>query len=143
MVNPYYLSRQSLRTKEILIRLRSKLDFLLSDAHPPRGELMEKALRYLKTFWIQLFAYLKDGYYSIYSSIAECFIRPLAGKRKNSLFFGSDKMREVSAAYHTVISTCCMQGKSVLDFLKRFFQEIVSGRRDYDHLLSLMLSENN
>lgn len=27
--------RQSLKTKEILIRLRSKLDLLLSDVHPP------------------------------------------------------------------------------------------------------------
>lgn len=104
---------------------------------------MEKALRYLKTFWTPLFAYLKDGYYSIDNSIAERFIRPLAGERKNSLFFGSNKMAEVSAAYHTVISTCRMQGKSVLDFLKEFFQEIVSGRRDYDNLLSLMFAENN
>lgn len=71
---------------------------------------MEKALRYLDTFWPQLFAYLKDGSYSIDNSIAERFIRPLAGERKNSLFFGSDKMAEVSAAYHTVISTCRMQG---------------------------------
>ncbi|WP_455629494.1 IS66 family transposase [Parabacteroides sp.] len=29
--------RQGLRTKEILIRLRGKVDFLLSDAHPPTG----------------------------------------------------------------------------------------------------------
>lgn len=48
---------------------------------------MGKALIYLDTFWEQLFVYLKDGSYTIDNSIAERFIRPLSGERKNSLFF--------------------------------------------------------
>ena len=97
-------------------------------------------IAYLRnTFWTQLFAYLNDGSYSIDNSIAERFIHPLAGERKNSLFFGSDKMARVSAVYHTIISTCRMQGVSVLDYFKRFFSEIVKGRRDYEHLLSLTI----
>lgn len=102
-------------------------------------ELIEKALNYMNTFWTQLFAYLNDGSYSIDNSIAERFIRPLAGERKNSLFFGSDKMVRVSAVYHTIVSTCKMQGVSVLDYFKRFFSEIVKGRRDYEHLLPLTI----
>lgn len=102
-------------------------------------ELIEKALNYMNTFWTQLFAYLNDGSYSIDNSIAERFIRPLAGERKNSLFFGSDKMVRVSAVYHTIISTCKMQGVSVLDYFKRFFSEIVKGRRDDEHLLPLTI----
>lgn len=102
-------------------------------------ELIEKALNYMNTFWAQLFAYLNDGSYSIDNSIAERFIRPLADERKNSLFFGSDKMARVSAVYHTIISTCKMQGVSVLDYFKRFFSEIVKGRRDYEHLLPLTI----
>ena len=70
---------------------------------------------------------------------AERFIRPLAGERKNSLFFGSDKMASVSAVYHTIISTCRMQGVSVLDYFKRFFSEIVKGRRYYEYLLPLTI----
>ena len=97
-------------------------------------------IAYLRnTFWTQLFAYLNDGSYSIDNSIAERFIHPLAGERKNSLFFGSDKMARVSAVYHTIISTCRMQAVSVLDYFKRFFSEIVKGRRDYEHLLSLTI----
>ena len=132
----------NLKTKEIIIKLRSKLDALLSENHSPRGELMEKALNYMNTFWSQLFAYLNDGSYSIDNSIAEHFIRPLAGERKNSLFFGSDRMARVSAVYHTIISTCKMQGVSVLDYLKRFFSEIVKGRGDYEHLLPLTIGLN-
>lgn len=131
--------RQGLKTKEIIGRLRSKLDAMLSGEHPPRGELMEKALRYLHTFWKQLFVYLNDGRYSIDNSLAERFIRPLAGERKNSLFFGSNRMAEASAAYHTIISTCRLHGISALEFLKKFFGAIVSGRRDYENLLPMTI----
>ncbi len=93
----------------------------------------------MNTFWTQLFAYLHGGSYSIDNSIAERFIRPLAGEGKNSLFFGRDKMTGVSAIYHTVISTCTMQGVSVLGYFKKFFSEIVKGRRDYGHLLPLTI----
>ena len=85
---------------------------------------------------------IHDGFYFIDNSIAERFICPLAGERKNSLFFGSDKMVRVSALYHTVISTCRMQGVSVLDYFKKFFSEIVKGRRDYEHLLPLTIGLN-
>ncbi|WP_442319948.1 hypothetical protein [Bacteroides cutis] len=43
--------RDNLKTKEIIIKIRSKLDAMLSDVHPARGDLMEKALNYLNTFW--------------------------------------------------------------------------------------------
>ena len=48
----------------------------------------------------------------------------------------------VSAVYHTIISTCKMQGVAVLDYFKRFFSEIVKGRRDYEHLLPLTIGLN-
>lgn len=63
------------------------LDVLTSPVHPPRGELRGKAVNCLKTFWNQLFTYLKDGRYDIDNSTADCFIRPLADERKNLLFF--------------------------------------------------------
>ena len=127
--------RNSLRTKDVIGRMRSFLNVLTSEGHPPRGDLMEKAVNYLKNFWNQIFAYLKDGRYSIDNTIAERFIRPLAGERKNSLFFGSNRMANVSAAYHTLISTCRANGISALAYLKNFFREVVKGRRDYENLL--------
>lgn len=89
--------RQSMKTMEIIGRIRSKLDVLTADNHPPRGELMEKAVNYLKNFWKQLFNYLKDGR---------------------------------------------MNGISVLDYLKKFFREIVNGRRDYENLLPMTIGIN-
>lgn len=136
------IQRGSLKTQEIIIKMRSKLDAMKSESHPPRGDLMEKALRYLDTFWDQLFVYLKDGSYTIDNSIAERYIRPLSGERKNSLFFGSDKMAEVSACYHSILSTCKMMGVSSLEYLKKFFKSIVNGSRDYGNLLPATIGIN-
>ena len=88
------------------------------------------------------FAYLNDGRYDIDNSIAERFIRPLAGERKNSLFFVDSRMANVSAAYHTLLSTCRMNGLSALEYLKKFFHEIVKGRKDYENLLPMTIGIN-
>ena len=77
--------------------------------------------------------------YDIDNSIAERFIRPLACERKNSLFFTGSRMANVSAAYHTLLSTCRMNGLSALEYLKKFFREVVNGRRDYENLLPMTI----
>lgn len=87
------------RTNELVIRLRSKIDSMKSEGHPPRSELPEKAVGYMDDFWTQLFAYRKDGRYSIDNSIAERFMRPISGERKNSLFYGSAKMAGIASVY--------------------------------------------
>lgn len=128
-------ARKSASSLEIVGLLRSKIDVLLAEGHTPRGELMEKAVRYLDTFWKQIFRYLENGRYSIDNNIAERYIRPLAGERKNSLFFGSDKMVRASAIYRAVISTCRMAGISALEYLKQYFRKLVEGERDYPRLM--------
>ena len=103
--------RNSTETTEIIIGMRSLLDLMKSGNVPRHGSLMEKAVNYLDHFWNQVFLYRKDGDYTIDNSLAERCIRPLANERKNSLFFGSDKMARVSAAYHSIVSTCRLQHK--------------------------------
>ena len=126
--------RNSAETTEIIIGMRSLLDLMKSENAPRHGSLMKKAVSYLDHFWKQVFLYRKDGNYTIDNSLAERCIRPLANERKNSLFFGSDKMARVSAAYHSVVSTCKLQGYSILEYLKKFFAEITAGNRDYGKL---------
>ncbi len=127
--------RNSPETTETIIEMRSLLDLMKSENAPRHGSLMKKAVDYLDHFWDQIFLYRKDGNYTIDNSLAERCIRPLANERKNSLFFGSDKMARVSAAYHSVVSTCKLQGYSILEYLKKFFAEIVAGNRDYGKLM--------
>ena len=87
-------------------------------------------------------SYLSKDHYDIDNSKAERFIRPLAGERKNSLFFVGSRMANVSAAYHTLLSTCRMNGLSALEYLKKFFHEIVKGRKDYENLLPMTIGIN-
>ena len=126
--------RNSAETTEIIIGMRSLLDLMKSENALRHGSLMKKAVSYLDHFWKQVFLYRKDGNYTIDNSLAERCIRPLANERKNSLFFGSDKMARVSAAYHSVVSTK-LQGYSILEYLKKFFAEITAGNRDYGKLM--------
>ena len=87
-------------------------------------------------------SYLFKDHYDIDNSIAEHFIRPLAGERKNSLFFVGSRMANVSVAYHTLLSTCRMNGLSALEYLKKFFHEIVKERKDYENLLPMTIGIN-
>lgn len=137
--------RNSPETAGIIIEMRSLLNLMKSENAPRHGNLMEKAVRYLDHFWNQIFLYRKDGDYTIDNSLAERYIRPLANERKNSLFFGSDKMARFSAAYHSIVSTCKLQGYSILEYLKKFFEEIVAGNRDYGKLMpsTIGISANN
>lgn len=43
---------------------------------------------------------------------------------------------------YILISTCRMNGISALDYLKRFFREIVKGRMDYENLLPMTIVIN-
>ena len=117
--------RQGEQTTKIIQKIRQRLDKLLADTSGMRGNLMNKALNYLKSFWNQLILYLKDGRYSIdrsalplglsKNSLAERTLRPMTVERKrsisdrllpkvrkNSLTFGSYHGAEVSVIYHTL-----------------------------------------
>ena len=132
--------RNNEETSEIIIKLRSKIDALKSDGHPPRGELMDKAIAYIDSFWKQIMAYRNNGRYSIDNNIAERFMKPLANERKNSYFYGSDKMANVSAVYHTLISTCKLMKVSVTEYFSKAFAKIVRGCTDYASLLPMNMS---
>lgn len=111
------------------------MTYLLKDVHPPRGELMEKALNYLQTFWTQLTAWRNDGRYDIDNTLAERYIQPLSGERKNSLFYGSQKMAVVSATFHTLLATCHARRVSRLKYLKGLFRGLIEGRTDYQNMI--------
>lgn len=57
--------------------------------------------------------------------------------RLNDHSMSLSRVANVSVAYHTLISTCRMNGMPALDYLKKFFREIVKGRRDYENLLPI------
>ena len=131
--------RNDSRTADVMVRMSTELSRLLNDADAHLGDMMQKALNYLHNYWRQLFAYRQDGRYTIDNNIAERNIRPLTVERKNSLFHGCGAMAEVSAVYHTFISTCTLMGISAQKYFKMFFSAIIEGRRDYENLLPMTI----
>ena len=111
--------RQGERATDLMIQIRSVLDSLKSPGHPPVSEMLMKAVDYMDDFWEQLFAYRNDGRYSIDNTLAERFMRPISGERKNSLFYGSGVMANVSAVYRTLIATCRLMKISVTELINR------------------------
>ena len=137
------LERRGEKTSKIISQIRQQLDKLLADGNGMRGDLMQKALNYLKSFWDQLFLYIKDGRYCIDNSLAERTLRPMTVERKNSLTFGSHAGAKVSVIYHTFIETCKMCGVSTLEYFKEFFKAIMQGRTDYENMLPMTIGIKN
>jgi hypothetical protein len=131
--------RQGEKTTKVISQIRQRLDKLLADGNGMRGDLMQKALNYLNSFWNQLILYLKDGRYCIDNSLAERTLRPMTVERKNSLTFGSHAGAKVSVIYHTFIETCKMCGVSTLEYFKEFFKAIMQGRTDYENMLPMTI----
>lgn len=124
-------ARQSLETKEIMIRLRTNLRIELDKDESEWSPYLTEALHYLDKFWDGIFAFTKDGNYPIDNNLAERTIRKLTTQRNSMLHFGSDEGVEMAAAYHSVISTVKLHGMSSWHFLGEFFKKIFSGCRDF------------
>ena len=127
--------RQSTATKEIVIRIRGRLERELARDTQFRSQYYREALNYLKTFWKELFAYLDDGEFPIDNNLAERTIRKLTTQRNNSLHYGGDAGAEMAATYHSVISTVKLHGCSVWNFIGTFFKKIFNGCRDYANMV--------
>lgn len=133
-------ARNSDETNRMIAELREKLNHHLYFDQQPKGDLFQKALNYMNTFWRQLFRYRDDGDYTIDNSLAERCIRPMALERKNSLFFCSTGGARASAIFHTIIETCRQLGMSARDYIKNFLNEVSSGRTDWENLTPSKLS---
>ena len=127
-------ARLSVEVEQQIKALRKKLDYHLYFDKQPLGELMQKALHYMDTFWKQLFRYRNDGHYTIDNSLAERSIRPMTLERKNSLFFCSKEGAKASAIFHTIIETCKQLGLSAREYMKNFLKEVSLGRTDWQNL---------
>lgn len=123
--------RQDLESKEMLITLRQYLKIELDKDPSETTPYLREALNYLDKFWNNIFAFLKDGNLPIDNNLAERTIRPLTTQRNAMLHFGSDEGVEMAATYHSIISTVKMQGKSVWEYLGKFFTKIFNGCKDF------------
>jgi transposase len=108
-ISPYrrHTVRQSL-VKERLDKLAGWLDQqlkLLSGKSELAG-----AIRYARSRWDALMAYVDDGRLEISNNAADNVIRPVTLGRKNWLFAGSDAGGERAAIFYTLIRSAKLNG---------------------------------
>ena len=140
MSNGVYLLRKKLsyrlEAKSLLIDLRQHLDLELSRPEELRSGYLTEAINYLNHFWNELTAYVQDGAFPIDNNAAERAVRCMTTARNNSFHFGSDLGAQMSATYHSIISTVKLHGSSVWNYLGKFFTKIFEGCRDYSSKVS-------
>jgi len=90
-----------------------------------RSELA-KAIRYARSRWEALTAYLDDGRLEISNNAAENAIRPVTLGRKNWLFAGSDSGGDRAAIMYTLIRTAKLNGLEPEAWLRDILRRIGS-----------------
>ena len=88
-IQEIYQARNSERARQIKEKLIGQVTKLLTEEVGQSDTLMGKAIRYFKKFKTQLFAYMKDGRYTIDNLIAERAIRSFTVERNNAPTFCS------------------------------------------------------
>ena len=61
----------------------------------------------------------------------------MTAARNKSFHIGSDLGAQMSATYHSIISTMKLHGSSLWSYLGKFFTKIFEGCRDYSSLTLL------
>ena len=89
----------------------------------------------LNRFWRELTAFVQNRAFPIDNIEAERAARSMTTACNNSFHFGSDLGAQMSATYHSIISTVKLHGSSVWSYLGKFFTKIFEGCRDYSSLL--------
>jgi transposase len=90
----------------------------------PRKSDLAGAIRYARSRWPALTAYVDHGQLEISNNAAENAIRPVALGRKNWLFAGSDSGGERAALFYTLIRTAALNGVEPEAYLRHVIGRI-------------------
>lgn len=85
--------------------------------------------------WKEVFAYRKNGDFTIDNMAAERAMKPVANQRKNSYFYCSESGARNAAIFNTFIQTYKQVGVPFMSYFKKVMIELKNGRTDYQNLL--------
>lgn len=113
-------ARKSIHYQEMIQELK---DYVWS-LTPTEGSLLDKAVKYTKNAWSELFTYINYGYVEPHNQIAERAIRPFTIIRKNSLFSKTENGANSSAVILSIIQTAKANGLVVEKYLTYLLENI-------------------
>ena len=110
------------RTFGCALTTRSKISRV--SALKLRSGYWTETVNSLNRFGAELTAYVQEVAFLIDNNEAERAVRSLTTACNNSFHFGSDLGAQMSATYHSIISTVKLHGSSVWSYLGKFFTKI-------------------
>lgn len=122
--------RNDERMKSTVARLKALLLTRLKTLEECTSDAVIRAIRYMEAHWDNAMRYREDGRYPMDNNAAERAFRPWAMKRKTTLQFGSDEGAEMAAAYHSIVETVKMCGRSVWHCFGDFFNKVIDKKVD-------------
>ncbi|MFI3308023.1 MAG: IS66 family transposase [Mycoplasmatota bacterium] len=112
-------------------RQSSEYQALIKDLHDyvwaqnaPENSLLDKALKYTKNQWDELFTYVENGYVDCSNSICERAIKPFTLIRKNSLFSKTESGAQASAILFSIVQTAKANGLVPEKYLTYVFENL-------------------
>lgn len=104
-----------------------------------RNKKLLQALKYMVNHWKELSGYVNCGDVQIDNNCCERAVRPFTNLSKSFGGFSSKKGYETTAAYLNFIETCKLLKKPPFDFFRKYFEMVVTGRRDYEAMTEALL----
>ena len=122
------------KANSMLERYNKKLENMSSKLH--------QTLTYMVKNWKELIGYVNVGNVQIDNNCCERAVRPFTNLRKSFGGFSSENGARRAATILSFVEACKLMKKNVLGFLKDFFDIVISGRTDYDHMALASLGVN-
>ncbi len=88
------------------------------------GSLLEKAVKYAKNSWDELFTYREYGYLEISNNLAERAVKPFVISRKNFLFSKTENGAQASGVLFSIIQTAKANGLCIERYLEHALSSI-------------------
>ena len=123
------------------------LDIIAEEIHrhipdaPPKTEF-GKALRYTNRLWTGLLAFLDDPRIPLDNNPVERGMRPIALRRKNSLFAASIPGAHAAAVLATIFESCKRCNIEPRRYLTETVRELHAGNNDFTSLRPAAVKEN-
>ena len=94
------------------------------DIEAQPGSLLEKAVKYAKNSWDELFTYREYGYLAISNNLAERSVKPFVIARKNFLFSKTENGAQASGLLFSIIQTAKANGLCIERYLEYVLNNI-------------------
>lgn len=88
------------------------------------GSLLDKAVKYAKNSWDELFTYREYGYLEISNNLAERSVKPFVIARKNFLFSKTENGAQASGLLFSIIQTAKANGLCIERYLEYILNNV-------------------